>query len=99
MSEDRKRRIWPWVLALLIGLPVVYVASFGPACWLLPVNSGTCRAVSHIYRPMIVSMIYGPHWIGRGLWLYSDAFGDGEMLVQLSESELSQTGPLELIAK
>ena len=30
MSDDRKP-LWPWVVALLIGLPVLYVASFGPA--------------------------------------------------------------------
>jgi hypothetical protein len=30
MSDDRKP-IWPWVVALLIALPVLYVASFGPA--------------------------------------------------------------------
>jgi hypothetical protein len=34
MSEERKRAgVWPWIVALLIGLPVLYVASFGPACW------------------------------------------------------------------
>src|SRR5262245_66586319 len=33
MSDDRKP-FWPWIVALLIGLPVLYVASFGPACWL-----------------------------------------------------------------
>lgn len=31
MSEERKP-LWPWIVALLIGLPVLYVASFGPAC-------------------------------------------------------------------
>jgi hypothetical protein len=34
MSEDRKQPLWPWIVALLIGLPVLYVASFGPACWI-----------------------------------------------------------------
>ena len=33
MSEERKPHVWPWIAALLIGLPVLYVASFGPACW------------------------------------------------------------------
>jgi hypothetical protein len=35
MSEERKRAVWPWVAALLIGLPVLYVLSYGPACWLI----------------------------------------------------------------
>jgi hypothetical protein len=34
MRDDSKRPIWPWIVALLIGLPVLYVASFGPACWM-----------------------------------------------------------------
>ena len=34
MSDDRKKPLWPWIVALLIGLPVLYVASFGPACWI-----------------------------------------------------------------
>src|SRR5262245_56952687 len=33
MSDDRKKALWPSIMALLIGLPVLYVASFGPACW------------------------------------------------------------------
>ncbi len=33
MREHRKPQIWPWIAALLVGLPVLYVASFGAACW------------------------------------------------------------------
>ena len=31
MNGDRKTLGWPWIVALLVGLPVLYVASFGPA--------------------------------------------------------------------
>ncbi len=34
MSEERKKPVWPWIVAMLIGLPVLYVLSWGPACWL-----------------------------------------------------------------
>jgi hypothetical protein len=35
MSGERKRPgVWPWFAALLIGLPMLYVASIGPVCWL-----------------------------------------------------------------
>jgi hypothetical protein len=30
MSDDRKSPVWPWIVALVIGLPVMYVASSGP---------------------------------------------------------------------
>ena len=32
MSDERKKAgVWPWIVALLIGLPVLYVLSSGPA--------------------------------------------------------------------
>jgi hypothetical protein len=34
--SDRKRPLWPLLTAALIGLPLLYVASFGPVCWWLP---------------------------------------------------------------
>ena len=35
MGEQRKKsHVWHWTVALLIGLPVLYVLSFPPACWL-----------------------------------------------------------------
>lgn len=34
MNDERKKSVWPWMLALLIGLPVLYVAAFGPAVFL-----------------------------------------------------------------
>ncbi len=30
MSEDRKKPLWPWIVTLLIGLPVLYALSVGP---------------------------------------------------------------------
>jgi len=34
MSERKQRPLWPVLTTTLIVLPVLYVASFGPACWL-----------------------------------------------------------------
>jgi hypothetical protein len=33
MSDQRRTQFWPWIMAL-IALPLVYVLSSGPACWL-----------------------------------------------------------------
>ncbi len=30
MSEGRKKAVWPWLVMVLIGLPVFYVLSSGP---------------------------------------------------------------------
>ncbi len=54
MSDERKRPIWPWIVALLIGLPMLYVASFGPACWLADRDvvdfTSVLRAYPLLYR-------------------------------------------------
>lgn len=64
MIEERKP-YWPWIAALLIGLPVVYVASFGPACWIVSRRSDhSLRNLPAIYWPV--------GWIiSRTSWGYS----------------------------
>ena len=51
MSDERKP-LWPWIAALLIGLPLLYVVSFGPACWV------TSR--SNVTRHEFLDSIYWP---------------------------------------
>ena len=56
MSEPEKKPFWPWIVVLLIGLPALYIFSFGPACWISSrLNAGT-RAVTVVYRPMTVCL-------------------------------------------
>lgn len=31
MSDYRKKPLWPWIVAVMIGLPVLYVLSWAPA--------------------------------------------------------------------
>ena len=53
MSDDRKKPIWPWIAVLLIGLPVLYVASFGPACWIaFRIERGGLPAPFIAYEPV-----------------------------------------------
>src|SRR5262245_50991401 len=53
MSDDGKP-VWPWIVALLIGLPVLYVASFGPACWMTSRLDLGARLIPTIYKPIVV---------------------------------------------
>ena len=58
---DERRPLWPWIVALLIGLPVLYVASFGPACRLvehdvLPKETLTDR----FFSPCLDVVVDGP---------------------------------------
>jgi hypothetical protein len=55
MDEERKP-VWPWIVALLIGLPVSYVAAFGPACW-------TARRLSRSERSSILKAYWPLSWI------------------------------------
>ena len=52
MSDERKP-VWPWIVAPLICLPVLYVVSFGPACWMGERMNTGAHAISVVYRPII----------------------------------------------
>src|SRR5262245_22794311 len=63
MSDDRKP-VWPWIVALLIGLPLLYVASFGPACWLEDREVVPIGFVHTAYKPLVfVSARYCPGFV------------------------------------
>jgi len=71
MSDDPKKPLWPWIVALLIGLPVLYVASFGPACWLMHRGVVTRRTSGWLFAPVERTMIRGPEWVSSSLFWYS----------------------------
>lgn len=35
MTADKPRRIWPWIVAVLVGVPVLYVFSLPVAWWVV----------------------------------------------------------------
>src|SRR5262249_50699782 len=54
MSDDRKP-VWPWIVTLLVGLLVMYVASFGPAYslwWRVPLSRTVGRGILAFYSPL-----------------------------------------------
>jgi hypothetical protein len=56
MSDERKNTgVWPWIAALLIGLPVLYVASFGPACWTTSRMNRGAGLIPLFYRPVVAA--------------------------------------------
>jgi hypothetical protein len=62
MSDQRP--LWPWIVTALLVLPVLYVVSFGPACWICDRLEKGTREVSIAYRPVI--------WAGSRLPLGPD---------------------------
>ena len=66
MSEERKKPVWPWIAALLIGLPVLYLASFGPAYWL----TGNASPFSDRENAYIAYCAFDAFY--RPLWLLAE---------------------------
>ena len=63
---DRKAAAWTWIVGTLLGVPLLYLLSFGPACWWVSRigRSGEFRAhptVSTIYQPILSAW-----WNNRG---------------------------------
>ena len=90
MSDDSSKPLWPWIVVLLVGLPVLYVASFGPACWWVakenrwPSHWGGItlkhkveeyRRVPLVYWPIGCFIEHGPRRIVDALLCYSVLFG------------------------
>ena len=48
---NRKERWAKWTLAVVVGLPVLYVASFGPACWFSEsIEPKWGQGSAHVYK-------------------------------------------------
>jgi len=53
MSDERKKSVWPWSVSVLITLPFLYIASFGPACWISERTGIGEQAISKVFWPMV----------------------------------------------
>ena len=57
MIKGRTKPGWSfWLIVALIGLPLLYAASFGPACWVVSrtsQSSGAWEAVDFMYSPIL----------------------------------------------
>ncbi len=81
MSDDRKKPVWPWIVALLIGLPVLYVASFGPACWSMQVKTSWMPTIAVVYSPVIRIAATAPPWAQR----FADWYSGGRLKMLTKE--------------
>ena len=55
---------------MLIGLPVLYVASFGRAVWIAGRENLSATAVERFYRPILLQLVHGSAWLNEWLWWY-----------------------------
>ena len=53
---NRRERCARWTLAGAVGLPVLYVASFGPACWFSSRTHIGIFNLPTVYRPILATL-------------------------------------------
>ncbi len=66
---NRRRERWAkWALVGLIGLPVLYVASFGPACWLVDRGLIARQPVFNLYYPLASAATLAPGPVSNAIY-------------------------------
>jgi len=62
-----------WTLAVSVGLPVLYAASFWPACWLSSRESLAPATIERVYAPLwfLADDDLIPKPIRRAVWWYA----------------------------
>lgn len=95
MSDERKKAVvWPWIAALLIGLPVLYVGSFGPTCALidrdlLPESAMT----SGFFKPCFTVVVDAPAPIRQIIFAWVEFCGGGYSLAEFIARKEFETAP------
>ena len=91
MSRERKC-VWAWIFGLLIALPVLYVASFGPACWMIPRESVQVDdpelsaevSVARFFRPLVRAAASNHRFVAPALkWYAGLATGDADLVPRM----------------
>jgi hypothetical protein len=72
---NRRERWAKWTLAGVVGVPVLYVVSFGPACWISSRMQPSGKVVSAIYLPIIRVMWRGRPYVVQGALMHYVEFG------------------------
>ena len=90
MTSTRKPSPTAWIVATLIGVPLLYVASFGPACWWFSVPPSGPRdwgysaieyhKVSTVYWPIGWVAKHGPYPVQRCIAWYATLWIDHVIL-------------------
>ena len=80
---NRRERWVKWTLAGVVGVPVLYVASFGPACWVVDRGWIAPRPIAYAYWPCLRAMWGGiaPHAISEVLYWWATMGNDDSKVV------------------
>ena len=72
---NRRERWAKWTAVSAIGLPVLYAASFGPACWLCCSGYVNSKAIVRAYDPVFRLYHTDQKMIRHAIIWYSDPLG------------------------
>jgi hypothetical protein len=56
MSDHRKPGVAYWATVVVVCLPLLYVLSFGPACWISSRTGMGVYKLPTLYRPILYAM-------------------------------------------
>jgi len=73
---NRRERWAKWTLAAVLGLPLLYVLGFGPACWIATRYEPLRGFVNSIYCPAAWAYFKSPDTVGCAIIWYANAGGD-----------------------
>lgn len=71
MSDERKKSGWVFWATVILLLVVLYVASFGPACWVTSWVGLDGRIVTVFYAPIIWHFLHDTMGAGQTIDSYS----------------------------
>jgi hypothetical protein len=68
---NRRERWAKWTLGVVVGLPVLYALSFGPACWISSHANMGISTVNAAYLPVMWLYDVSPGFIQKGILRYA----------------------------
>jgi hypothetical protein len=71
MTERKSRPLWPLLTAALIGLPVLYVASYGPAARLCQDGWISEDVLNVVFVPLAWGLGFCPSWVTTAFLRYA----------------------------
>jgi drug/metabolite transporter (DMT)-like permease len=80
---NRRERWAKRTLAAMVGVPILYVASFGPICWALDRHWLPAKFVAWIYYPCVMAAFNRdtPRWAKDFLWWWATLTNQGSFAV------------------
>lgn len=74
MSQERRPSLGFWTTVAVVAAPLVYIMSFGVACWLVTREVLPARPTARVYRPLVRAATSQFRPVAVPLCWYADLF-------------------------